>query len=101
MVPPPEEDDGRAGVVECVLEKGLYRLYHNGAVRMVIQTHVDGLLVAMDTSSMHAKEVLQKMTASLHLKGSDGISFAYLARNFTRRSPCPRPRPQRTWRWCL
>jgi hypothetical protein len=71
------------GVAECVLEKGLYRLYHNGAVRMVIHTHVDDLLVAMDTSSTHAKEVLQKMKASLHLKGSDGRSFVYLARNFT------------------
>ena len=50
---------------------------------MEIHTHVDDLLVAMDTSSTHAKEVLQKMKASLHLKGSDGRSFVYLARTFT------------------
>ena len=28
---------------------------------MVIHTHVDDLLVAMDTNSQHAKEVLQKL----------------------------------------
>ncbi len=37
------------GVVETALEKGLYRLYHDGAVKMVINTHVDDLLVAVDS----------------------------------------------------
>ena len=71
------------GMIESVLEKGLYRMYWEGKVRMVVHTHVDDLLVAMDTACAHATETLQKLRAALYLKGGTGQTFEYLARTIT------------------
>ena len=71
------------GIVECALEKGLYRMYWQGSVRMVIHTHVDDLLVAMEMSCAHAKHTLEKLQKSLYLKGGTGQVFEYLARTIT------------------
>ena len=71
------------GIIECALEKGLYRMHKDGDVRMVIHTHVDDLLVAMEQSCSNARHTLEKLQKVLYLKGGTGQVFEYLARLIT------------------
>ena len=50
---------------------------------MVIHTHVDDLLVAMEQGYNHARYTLEKLQKVLYLKGGTGQVFEYLARLIT------------------